>query len=350
MEASKLRSRLFTSTRSKPTKTASRKPPVAEQPNDGDSVQISGGPGFLSKLNQKMGKVGLTICLLAAMSSAANAAGGPSALVAADQYQEQATVVRTIDNQQESAILKEADSCGVIVQLAEGQDGNGAHLTVHGLGASPKAVKPLNDKAAEEGKDTSTFVYKDMKGCDHRQNSRTLADQLKGWAAENPDETLTIETHSQGGRVAMGALRFLQKDGEFPTNPIELNMISPPLSGFSLANIVLTAPGPLARLIPGAAPTRDMASWSGASRQIKNLKLPSSVETKIFYGSADRMVNYEKGGHERVAENLDAEVFYIAGGTHTTTVPTVANPEVGDISASPVAYKPASKVAGAFLW
>ena len=349
MEASRLSSHsFFTSTRNRLFKKAAPKAPVQEQVRDGDEMQLSGGPGFLTQLNRKVGKIGLGLCLMASLCGAANAAGGPSAGVAAEQFQQ--AVVRTIDNDQEQAMLSQNDACGMIVALAEGQDGKGAHLTVHGLGASPRAVKPLNDRAAAEGKDTSTFIYNDMKGCDHRMNSRALADELKEWASEHPNEPLTIETHSQGGRVAMGALRFLNKDGEFPDNPIQLTMISPPLGGFSLANIVLTAPGPLARLIPGAAPTRDMASWSGASRQIKNLKLPENVQTTIYYGSADRMVNYEKGGHKKVAENLDAEVYYIVGGTHTTTVPTVANPQPGDISDQPIAYNPSNKAAGAFLW
>lgn len=315
-----------------------------------ETVELSGGKGVLSKLNRKFGRIGAAICLIASLSSAASAAASPLVDVAAHQFKEQAQVVQVIDNAQEDAILKEADSCGTIVHLAAGQEGKGAHLTVHGLGAAPKAVKPLNDKAAQEGQDTSTFAYKDMKGCDHRMNSAALAEGIKEWAGEHPDETLTIETHSQGGRVALGAFRKLIKDQEMPENPINLNLISPPLGGFSLANIVLSAPGPLARLIPGAAPTRDMASWSGASRQVKKQTLPSNVETKIYYGSADRMVNYKKRAHKKVAENLDAEVYYIAGGTHTTTVPSVANPESGEITTNPIPYKPANKTAGAFLW
>lgn len=322
----------------------------SHEPTETDKVELTGSSGVLSKLSRKMGKVGVAICLLASISSAAQAAGGHNALIAADSFQNQVQAVQMIDNAQEDAILKDVDGCGTVVHLAAGQEGQGAHLTVHGLGAAPKAVKPLNDKAAHEGQDTSTFAYKDIKSCDHRMNSEALAEGIKDWAAEHPNETLTVETHSQGGRIALGAFRKLIQDEEMPTNPIKLNMISPPLGGFSLANIVLTAPGPLARLIPGAAPTRDMASWSGASRQVRNQKLPSNVETKIYYGSADRMVNYNKGGHEKVQKNLDADVYYIAGGTHVTTVPTVANPEPGDISAQPIAYKPANKVAGAFLW
>ena len=315
-----------------------------------DKATLTGGPGFLSKLNKKFGKIGVALCLLCAASGAAQAAGGANALIAADQFQAQQTEVQVLDNKAENQILKESQSCGEIVHLKAGVEGQGAHLTIHGLGASPKAVKPLNDKAASEGKDTSTFVYKDIRGCDHRMNSEALAEGISEWASQHPNETLTIETHSQGGRIGLGAFRKLINDNEMPENKIEYTMVSPPLGGFSLANLVLTAPGPLARLIPGAAPTRDMASWSGASRQVRNQKLPSNVETKIVYGSADRMVNYNKGGHQKVAKNLDAEVFYIADGTHTTTVPALAENGVEGLSSDHIPYQPANKVAGAFLF
>ena len=252
-----------------------------------------------------------------------------------------------ISNRDEARLLRRyGGDHGVILNLASGKKGRGAHLSIHGLGTGPDAMLALNQRAHQRGQNTSTFLYKDMRGADHRMNSKALAEDLKTWAAQHPGEKLTIDTHSQGGRITLSAMQLLVERGEMPKNPIELNMVSPPLAGFKLANAVLPLPAPVARTIPGGAPVRDMASGSRATREVQGVKLPTNVSANIFYGSADRLVDYTKPGHSRVAKNLGAEIHYLPGRTHFDAVEGVAR---GEGSTGPVDYSPKNRLLGTLL-
>lgn len=275
-------------------------------------------------------KVGLAVCFACAMSAAI---ASPAAAATGQQYSQ----IEQLDEKAEQKILKESDSHGQIVRLNEGKPGKGIHLSIHGLGANPGDMAPVTNRAEAKGQATATFAYDDFHG-EQGQNAQALASELKGWLAEHPGEKVTIETHSLGGRMILAAFQVLQKDGEMPTNSIRLSMISPPLAGFGLFNIAMPL-GPLAKLIPGAAATRDMATMSGAQSSLETVRLPDNVQTKIFYGDNDSWIDYTTKGAKKMAENLNAQVYYLAG-EHTTTVPTVAKHRPEDFSTTPLEYKP----------
>ena len=277
----------------------------------------------------------MTLCFSAALmgvfsNTAALAAG----------VQREVVRIETVDEQAEGKALEEAASCGKLIRLSPGQAEQGAHLSIHGLGASPKDMAPLTQRAADQGKATATFAYNDMH-CSHEENSKALASELKTWLAEHPGQRISIETHSLGGRTLMGAFHLMQQAGEMPSHSIQLSMVSPPLAGFGLFNIALPMPPALARLIPGAAATRDMASLSKAQGQLDQLRLPSNVQTKIFYGDDDNLIDYTTYGSQKIAENLGAEVYYLAGEGHYTTVPAVARGRLEDFSKTALDYQPA---------
>lgn len=316
-----------------------------------DHVTLSRATKPIVKFKRAFQKAALGVALMASLASSAQITGGPWGLALSSQFTDPPKTEKstTIDNAQERAMLREDCGCGEVVSISEGQPGKGASLTIHGFAASPETMKPIDEKAQAEGQSTSTYVYKDMQGCNHRKNSKELASEITKWAEKHPGETLNIQTHSQGGRIALGALRNLAKDDAIPENPINLTMISPPLAGFGLANITLVTPGIMARLIPGAAPIRDMSSLSGSTRQIRRMKLPSNVETSIYYGTKDKLVNYGKRAHQKVAENLDAEVYFIAGADHSGTPGAFANPN-SQISTVAQPYAPGSGLLGAVTW
>lgn len=252
--------------------------------------------------------------------------------------QQQFNHIEQLTEKVERQILKDNDGNGRIVRLNDGVQGRGLHLSIHGLGASPGDMAPLTQRAEARGQTTAAYAYNDFHG-DQKQNAQALASELKGWMAEHPGEKVTIETHSLGGRTILAAFHYLQESGEMPTTAIDLKMIAPPLAGFGLLNLAMPLPIPVAKLIPGAAASRDMATGSGAQELLESVRLPENVQTTIFYGDNDNLINYTTRGAKQMAENLNAQVYYLAG-EHMTTVPAVASQSIGDFSSEPLPYKP----------
>ena len=315
-------------------------PPQAkpsQETNPGDTVSISKAP---APSKPTLGhRLGLALCFSAALAGAAMVPF-PAQAAPLSTFQQ----VQQIDNKAEAALVEQSGQCGEIVDLAPGQDGKGIHLSVHGLGASPAAMKPLDDQAAGKGMATSTFAYDDMH-CTQEENAANLADSMSQWVAKNPGENITIETHSMGGRIALTALDMMNKRGDFPAADIDLNMVSPALGGYGPLNVSLVAPIALLKLIPGAAPTHDMASFSNAQENLEQVKLPSNVETTIYYGTNDSLIDYRKDSHDTIEQNLNAEVYYIAGAEHGDTVPAVAAKSKDQLSAEELPYEAAPKPA-----
>lgn len=250
-----------------------------------------------------------------------------------------ATQIETLDSKAESQLLADSQSCGKLVRLADGIEGQGVHLSIHGLGAAPADMAPLTSIAEKNGQATATFAYNTMH-CDHNQNTQALAAELTGWLAEHPGEKLTIETHSLGGRMILGAIYHLQNANQMPSQDIRLNLVAPPLAGFGLFNLCLAMPGPVARLIPGAASTRDMASLSGAQKQLDEMHLPGNVKTTIYYGNDDGWIDYTTTGAARMASKLDAQVYYLADKGHYDMVDAVARATPDQLSSTPLKYLP----------
>lgn len=272
--------------------------------------------------------------MLAAVTLAVAGLLAPGAALAGQQF----ASIDQLTEKVEQQILHDSKSSGQIVRLNEGRPGHGIHLSIHGLGADPAAMAPLTARAEAKGQTTAAFAYDDFHG-DQKNNAQALAGELKTWVAEHPGEKITIETHSLGGRMILAAFNYLQETGDMPKTSIQLSMVSPPLAGFGFCNLALPLPIPVARLIPGAAASRDMATGSGSQKQLESVRLPENVKTRIFYGDNDNLIDYTKEGARRIAENLNAEVFYLAG-EHKTTVPSVAAHSLSDFSSQPLPYKP----------
>ncbi len=276
-------------------------------------------------------RTAMVACLAVAM---AGLFASPVSAAAGQQF----TQIEQLTEKAEKKILKDSDGQGQIVRLKEGIPGRGIHLSIHGLGAHPGDMAPLTNRAEARGQTTATFAYDDFHG-DQKQNAQSLASELKSWLAEHPGEKVTIDTHSLGGRTILVAFHYLQEKGEMPKTAIQLNMVSPPLAGFGLLNLALPLPIPVAKLIPGGAASRDMASGSGAQDLLETVRLPNNVKTTIFYGDNDNLIDYTTKGATKMAENLNAQVYYLAG-EHTTTVPNVAAQTLSDFSNQPLTYKP----------
>ena len=90
-----------------------------------------------------------------------------------------------------------------------------------------------------------------------------------------------------------------------------------------------------------------MATLSGAQSELKEVRLPDNVQTKIFYGDNDNLIDYTTKGAKQMAENLNAQVYYLAG-EHTTTVPSVASHRPEDFSSAPLEYKPGKRTTRQF--
>ncbi len=294
------------------------------------------GPGWNHRMSPALRKLGLALCFTASL-------GGffSNAVSAATAVQMETSVasvqIEKLDETAEGKILESFESCGKLIRLTQGADGVGMHISIHGLGSNPADMAPLSNNAASEGRATSTFAYDDMH-CDQADVSQVLASELKQVMAERPGQPLTIESHSLGGRMALAALDNLEKSGDLGTQPVQLELIAPPLAGFNLLNAMMPLPPLVAGIIPGALPSRDMASLSSAQEQIDQVKLPSTVQTKIFYGSEDDLIDYTTDGAHQIAQNLDAQVFYLAGQGHHDMITAKSTWTFSGTSAVPVAY------------
>ena len=306
-----------------------RQAPVKPQEEAGqlDQLSLSG----LKPARSFSGRSAMLACLALSMA-------GLFACPVTASAGEQFSNIEQLTEKAEKKILKESDGQGQIVRLNEGIPGRGIHLSIHGLGADPAAMAPLTHRAEARGQTTATFAYDDFHG-DQKQNAQSLASELKGWIAEHPGEKITIDTHSLGGRTILAAFHYLQETGEMPKTAIQLNMVSPPLAGFGLLNLALPLPIPVAKLIPGAAASRDMGSLSGAQDLLETVRLPENVKTTIFYGDNDNLIDYTTKGAKKMAGTLNAQVYYLAG-EHKTTVPAVASQSIQDFSSEPLVYKP----------
>lgn len=308
------------------------KAPVEQvEPGQLDELSLSGGAQAKAPARLFSVRAATLACLALSM---AGLFACPATATAGQQFRSIDQLTEKVERQ----ILKESDGQGQIVRLNEGIPGRGIHLSIHGLGADPAAMAPLTQRAEARGQTTAAFAYDDFHG-DQKQNAQSLASELKGWIAEHPGEKITIDTHSLGGRTILAAFHYLQESGDMPTTAIQLNMVSPPLAGFGLLNLALPLPIPVAKLIPGAAASRDMASASGAQDLLEEVRLPGNVKTTIFYGDNDGLIDYTSKGAKKMAENLNAQVYYLAG-EHKTTVPTVAAHAPEDFSVEPLVYKP----------
>lgn len=223
-----------------------------------------------------------------------------------------------IDESYERALLGGQNNPGRLVPLAQG--GRGTTVTIHGINGAPTDVQALSEQAAGEGHNVQTFVYDD----NFRRltdSSQDLAGELREWMRANPGQPLRIQAHSMGGRVALGALARLQEEGQL-RNPVELDLIAPPLGGFGGANAArMDFLDVIGRVAPNVRPGRDMGSDSDFQQQLERLQLPG-VRTRIITGREDTVVDAQLPGFRAIARNLAAQQLQLPG-DHSTVIDQV---------------------------
>lgn len=231
--------------------------------------------------------------------------------------------VRGPDETQEQRLVGGSNQPGRLIPLMQGN--HGAVMTIHGINASPQNVDALAQPGVQNGREVHTFAYDDR----FRRlsdSSADLARELGQWMARNPGQPLTLRAHSMGGRVTLGALALLQDQGQLEGRPVRLDLVAPPLGGYQAANWARAdVTGLVGSLVGGMRPGLDMGTDSGFQQRLENLRLPSNVQTRIFVGENDSVVDPTLPGFQRIAQNLRARTFQIPGADHNSIVESVAN-------------------------
>lgn len=317
--------------------------PSAPRPVTGDTAELSGRETVPPTPRVRSLRVMAAALALSGLAGCASMPGPTTWTPSASN------LAAPITHEMQGRLLRGQEHCTAILPLSEANPQGPGYLSVHGLGTGPDAMAAVDQQALSEGRNVSTVAYREMT-CSIGESGRDLAAQMAPWLQAHADHPIEITTHSLGGRIVLEALSELARDGKLPKTPIQLHLISPPLGGFGLLNLSLTMPPFLAKLIPGANPTRDLATHSGAQHRLRDIKLPDNVHTRIYYGTKDQLIDYTARDAVHVAKNLNAEVYYIAGRHHTEMVDAVAHGEAFQpASGVPPAYSPDPSVAGFFL-
>ncbi len=194
-------------------------------------------------------------------------------------------------------------------------------VTVHGINASPEAVRPLSDRAEKAGDKVKTFMYDDnykRLGKSSEDLAKSLEKQLK----ENPGRPLRIDAHSMGGRIAMKALDILEKKGALAGRQVELNLIASPINGIGAANAANWAMGPLSG-IKNVSPGKDMGTSSRFQQDLNNITFGKNVKVRVFTGGKDDVVNQDSS-FDAMAKRLNAERVHLPNADHDTAVDEAA--------------------------
>jgi hypothetical protein len=194
-------------------------------------------------------------------------------------------------------------------------------VTVHGINASPDAVKSLSANSAKKKQNVYTLVYDDQKtGLD--KTSTEFANELTK-LQQGSKGPLTIRAHSMGGRIAVDALRKMKESGVL-TGSVNLEMVNPVIGGAGSANSARLAPDAIAPLIPGVAPGKDMGTESDFQKRLEQTELPRNVRTTTYVGTEDRLVNSEDPHFQSVHDGLNGKVVPVVNGGHDDSIEAVA--------------------------
>ncbi len=221
--------------------------------------------------------------------------------------------VAGIDEQRESQLIKNFSQGSGLVKIHDGKK-KGVHVTVHGIRGNPDVVKRLSEDSASKGHDVYTLAYDD----NHQRlgkSSQGLADSLAALQKKHPGEPITLRTHSMGSRVGIDALRRLHESGGLKSK-VNMENYGPVLGGFGSANTAALAPGPVAKLIPGATPGKDMGTASGFQKTLEKTQLPSNVRSTSYVGSDDALVDPNNKHFQRVQDGLNGQVKIVPGANH----------------------------------
>lgn len=287
---------------------------------DPDQVSLS-----TPKAPKGLPRIALLLALCGSLGACASLPGGP---VVARQAGE------SITRQHLAAELPGGEQCGRLVPLSDQRSDRPTHVTIYGMNGSPDQLQSLTRQAAAEGYNTMAFVYEDRQ-CTLRDTARDLAGELSAWRRAHPTQPMRIDAHCMGARFSVKALADLGVQA----GTVQLNMLTPPLAGFPLANTAQLVPRPLARLFPGTMPGYDMGSSSDYQAELERTTLPANIQTRIFYGQADTLIDYTQPAFRAVEQNLRASVHYVPGGSHMGVIEAVAR---GNYSSQALPYQPPS--------
>ncbi|MCK5535344.1 hypothetical protein KAJ27_17305 [bacterium] len=226
------------------------------------------------------------------------------------------TDIRKMDEKYEKMILGGKNKPGKLVFLSGGSSTTA--ICIHGLINSPDRVTKLDDWAKNQGYTSYTFCYDDC----YRSlwdNADDLAREIERYISVNPGRKIIINTHSLGGRIALGALNYLMQRRVLSKTKFDVNLMAPPIDGFVSANISKIFPGK----IKMSKPLKDLGSKSKYQKMLAKLKLPSNVRLVIYSGGKDKIVPADRKFFKMV-RTLNAISRYFPSDDHHTLVPTVA--------------------------
>jgi hypothetical protein len=221
--------------------------------------------------------------------------------------------VPEISEKQEEEALEKNDGKATLTSVFKGTPGKGHRITVHGINAAPETMDPIHEDAASRGESVHTLNFDDQ-GARLGETSDQLADAIEKHQEKYPNEPLSIDGHSMGGRIAVDALRKLAEQDKLKGS-VKLNLINPVLGGTKSGNWADMAFGPLNK-IPGVTPGKDMGTKSDFQETLEGTQLPPNVVTSIKVGSEDTIVNKDDPHFKAVADGLNATVQEIPGANH----------------------------------
>lgn len=202
------------------------------------------------------------------------------------------------------------------VLLAQGGDARkGTTVTVHGINDNPASVLPLGEKAAKKGQAVATFAWDDR--------SRRLGDSADDFARavkttldKNPSAPLTINAYSMGGRVAAVGLARLEAEGALKGRDVRLNLVAPPLQGFSSANMAWMG----AAFTSSLRSSMDMGTGSDFQAELEGVRF-KDVKVQVFGGGADETAVVDEDW-TRIARQLSGgrDPVIMPGATHDSSI------------------------------
>jgi pimeloyl-ACP methyl ester carboxylesterase len=224
----------------------------------------------------------------------------------------------SIDGGFERKLLKETHGHGTFVDVQTGAADKPTTIFVHGIPGAASSLSGVIQRAIDAGGTVKAFAY-DNKFRSLEDSSRDLASSIETWMDDNPGRPLRVAAHSAGGRLALGALAILERDGRL-TGDVELNLIASPIAGVKSAIFSLLAPG----FLPWIRPSRGIASVSRFQGVIDRLELPSNVKVNIFVGDKDDVFKHSTKKYTDLVEKLHATLKVFANATHMSILDEVA--------------------------
>src|SRR3984893_12436076 len=146
----------------------------------------------------------------------------------------------SIDGGFERKLLKETHGHGTLVDVRTGAGDKPTTIFVHGIPGAASSLTGMIQKAIDAGGTVKAFAY-DNRFRSLEDSSRDLASSIETWMTDNPGRPLRVAAHSAGGRLALGALAILERDGRL-TADVELNLIASAIAGMTSAILSLLAP------------------------------------------------------------------------------------------------------------